>query len=71
MQVGSLVEWRGGNGEAEEGYGIVIEVNDKHIKVYWLRIEDETHLSLDMGTVVYENDGADIQLNKVVEVLCS
>jgi len=70
MRVGSLVEWIGSAGTAEEGYGIVIEVNDKHIKVYWLRIEDETHLSLDMGTVVYENDGADIQTNRLVEVIC-
>ena len=71
MRVGSLVEWIGGNGIAEEGYGIVLEVNDRHVKVYWLRIEDETHLSLTEGTVVYENDGADIQLNKVMEVACS
>ncbi len=71
MRVGSLVEWIGGNGIAEEGYGIVLEVNDRHVKVYWLRIEDETHLSLTEGTVVYENDGADIQLNKVMEVTCS
>tara|TARA_B100001094_G_scaffold273025_1_gene279193 strand:+ start:356 stop:571 length:216 start_codon:yes stop_codon:yes gene_type:complete len=71
VRVGSLVEWIGGNGIAEEGYGIVLEVNDRHVKVYWLRIEDETHLSLTEGTVVYENDGADIQLNKVMEVTCS
>jgi len=71
MRVGSLVEWIGGNGIAEEGYGIVLEVNDRHVKVYWLRIEDETHLSLTEGTVVYENDGADMKLNKLVEVICS
>jgi hypothetical protein len=70
MQVGSLVEWKGGSGEVEEGYGVVIEVTDKHVKVYWLRIEDETHLSLTEGTVVYENDGADIQTNRLMEVIC-
>jgi len=71
MQVGTLVEWLGSDGTAEEGYGIVLEINDRHVKVYWLRIEDETHLSLDMGTVVYENDGEDIQRNRLVEVKCS
>ena len=71
MRVGSLVEWIGGSGEAEEGYGVVIEVTYKHVKVYWLRIEDETHLSLTEGTVVYEKDGADIKLNRLVEVICS
>ena len=71
MRVGSLVEWRGCVGaKAEEGYGIVLEVNDRHVKVYWLRIEDETHLSLTEGTVCYENDGADIRSNNLVEVLC-
>ena len=70
MRVGSLVEWIGGNGIAEEGYGIVLEVNNRHVKVYWLRIEDETHLSLTEGTVVYENDGADMRRNKLVEVIC-
>ena len=69
MQVGSLVEWQV-NGEIEEGYGIVLEVNDIHIKVYWLRIEDETHLSLTEGTVCYENNGEDIQRNRLVEVKC-
>ena len=71
MRVGSLVEWIGSDGTAEEGYGVVLEVNDRHVKVYWLRIEDETHLSLTEGTVTYENDGADIQLNKLVEVICN
>ena len=71
MRVGSLVEWIGGSGEAEEGYGVVLEVNDRHVKVYWLRIEDETHLSLTEGTVEYQKDGADMKLNKLVEVLCS
>ena len=71
MQVGTLVEWLGSDGTAEEGYGIVLEINDRHVKVYWLRIEDETHLSLDMGTVVYENDGEDIQRNRLVEVKCN
>ena len=69
MQVGSLVEWQV-NGEIEEGYGIVLEVNDIHIKVYWLRIEDETYLSLTEGTVCYENNGEDIQRNRLVEVIC-
>ena len=71
MRVGSLVEWIGDNGIAEEGYGIVLEVNDRHVKVYWLRIEDETHLSLSEGIVVYEKDGADMRRNKLVEVICS
>ena len=69
MRVGSLVEWQVG-GEAEEGYGIVIEVNDMHIKVYWLRIEDETHLSLADGTVCYELDGDDQDGKHIVEVAC-
>ena len=69
MRVGSLVEWQV-NGGVEEGYGIVLEVNDMHIKVYWLRIEEETHLSLTEGTVCYELDGADIQNNNLVEVSC-
>ena len=69
MRVGSLVEWQV-NGEVEEGYGIVLEVNDIHIMVYWLRIEDETHLSLKDGTVCYPLDGADIQNNNLVEVIC-
>ena len=67
MQVGSLVEWQV-NGEIEEGYGIVLEVNDIHIVVYWLRIEDETHLSLKDGTVCYENDGEDIQRNRLEKI---
>lgn len=71
MRVGSLVEWLGSDGTAEEGYGIVLEVNDRHVKVYWLRIEDETHLSLADGTVIYENDGFDIQRNRLIEVVCS
>lgn len=71
MQVGTLVEWLGSDGTPEEGYGIILEVNDRHIKVYWLRIEDVTHLSLDMGTVVYKNDGEDIQRNRLVEVKCN
>ena len=70
MQVGSLVEWIGADGTAEEGYGVVLDVNDRHVKVYWLRIEDETHLSLSEGTVVYENDGEDIQRDKLREVVC-
>lgn len=70
MRVGSLVEWLGSDGTAEEGYGIVLEINDIHVMVYWLRIEDETHLSLSEGTVCYENDGEDIQRNKLVEVIC-
>ena len=69
MRVGSLVEWQV-NGEVEEGYGIVLELNDIHIVVYWLRIEDETHLSLTEGTVCYENNGEDIQRNRLVEVKC-
>ena len=69
MQVGSLVEWQV-NGDVEEGYGIVLEVNDIHVKVYWLRIEDETHLSLTEGTVCYPLDGADIENNNLVEVIC-
>ena len=70
MQVGSLVEWLGSDGTAEEGYGIVLEINDIHVMVYWLRIEDETHLSLNEGTVYYPLDGADIQNNNLVEVKC-
>ena len=69
MRVGSLVEWQV-NGEVEEGYGIVLEINDIHIVVYWLRIEDETHLSLNEGTVYYPLDGADIENNNLVEVIC-
>ena len=69
MRIGSLVEWQV-NGDIEEGYGIVLEVNDIHIMVYWLRIEDETHLSLKDGTVCYPLDGADIQNNNLVEVIC-
>ena len=69
MRVGTLVEWQV-NGGVEEGYGIVFEVNDIHIKVYWLRIENYTHLSLADGTVCYELDGADIQNNNLVEVSC-
>ena len=69
MRVGSLVEWQV-NGEVEEGYGIVLEANKIHIKVYWLRIEDETHLSLTDGTVCYPMDGADIENNNLVEVIC-
>ena len=67
MQVGSLVEWQV-NGEIEEGYGIVLEVNDIHIVVYWLRIEDETHLSLTDGTVFYPIDRKEI--DHLVEVVC-
>ena len=69
MRVGSLVEWQV-NGDVEEGYGIVLDVNDIHIMVYWLRIEDETHLSLKDGTVCYPLDGADIKANNLVEVKC-
>ena len=69
MRIGTLVEWQV-NGGVEEGYGIVLEVNDIHIKVYWLRIENCTHLSLADGTVCYELDGADIQNNNLVEVSC-
>ena len=69
MRVGSLVEWQV-NGEVEEGYGIVLEVNDIHIMVYWLRIEDDTYLSLHDGTVCYPLDGADIENNNLVEVIC-
>ena len=69
MRVGSLVEWQV-NGDVEEGYGIVLEVNEIHIMVYWLRIEDETHLSLKDGTVCYPLDGADIENNNLVEVIC-
>ena len=69
MQVGTLVEWQV-NGDVEEGYGIVLDVNDIHIMVYWLRIEDETHLSLKDGTVCYPLDGADIENNNLVEVKC-
>ena len=67
MQVGSLVEWQV-NGEIEEGYGIVLDVNDIHIVVYWLRIEDETHLSLKDGTVCYPMDKKEI--SHLVEVVC-
>jgi len=67
MRVGSLVEWQV-NGEVEEGYGIVLEANKIHIKVYWLRIEDETHLSLTDGIVAYPSEHADIK--HLVEVLC-
>ena len=70
MQVGSLVEWLGSDGAVEEGYGIVLEINDRHVMVYWLRIEDETYLSLTEGTVCYENNGEDIQRNRLVEVKC-
>ena len=69
MQVGSLVEWQVG-GEVEEGYGIVLEINDKYIIVYWLRIEDETHLTLADGIVKYPLNGADVQNNNLVEVVC-
>ena len=69
MQVGSLVEWQV-NGDVEEGYGIVLDVNDIHIMVYWLRIEDETHLTLTQGTVTYFNGVDDHQRNRVVEVVC-
>ena len=69
MQVGSLVEWQVG-GEVEEGYGIVLEINDKYIIVYWLRIEDETHLTLAEGIVKYPLHGADVQNNNLVEVIC-
>ena len=69
MRIGTLVEWQV-NGDVEEGYGIVLEANNIHIKVYWLRIEDETHLSLADGTVCYELDGADIENNNLVEVSC-
>jgi len=70
MRVGSLVEWRGSDGDIEEGYGIVLDINNKYVKVYWLRIEDETHLSLTDGTVIYANDEEDIQRNRLVEVAC-
>ena len=71
MRVGSLVEWRGADGEIEEGYGIVLDINDKHIKVYWLRIEDETHLTLADGTVTYINSVDDYKRNRIVEVICN
>lgn len=70
MQVGSLVEWIGTDGTVEDGYGVVLDVNDKHVKVYWLELEGETHLSLSEGTVIYENDGLDIQKNRLREVVC-
>ena len=70
MHVGSLVEWLGSDGAVEEGYGIVLEINDRHVMVYWLRIEDETYLSLTEGTVCYKNDCFDIQRNRLVEVKC-
>ena len=70
MKTGSLVEWIGANGTAEEGYGIVFEATDKHVKVYWLRIEDETYLTLNDGTVVYSLDGVDIKTKRLVEVTC-
>jgi len=69
MRVGTLVEWQV-NGDVEEGYGIVLEVNDIHVMVYWLRIEDETHLSLTEGTVCYPIDGVEVQRNNLVEVIC-
>ena len=69
MRVGSLVEWQV-NGDVEEGYGIVLEVNDIHVMVYWLRIEDETHLTLTEGTVTYIKGVDDTQRNRVVEVVC-
>ena len=70
MRVGSLVEWRGADGEMEEGYGIVLDIDKNQITVYWLRIEDETHLTLTEGTVTYLNGVDDYQRNRVVEVVC-
>ena len=70
MQVGSLVEWIGADGTAEEGYGIVLDIDRNQVTVYWLRIEDETHLTLTEGTVTYINGVDDHQRNRVVEVVC-
>ena len=70
MQVGSLVEWLGSDGTAEEGYGIVLDIDKNQITVYWLRIEDETHLTLTEGTVTYINGIDNHQRNRVVEVKC-
>ena len=70
MRVGSLVEWIGSDGTAEEGYGIVLDIDKNQVTVYWLRIEDETHLTLTQGTVTYFNGVDDHQRNRVVEVTC-
>ena len=70
MRVGSLVEWIGSDGTAEEGYGIVLDIDKNQITVYWLRIEDETHLTLTEETVTYINGVDDTQRNRVVEVVC-
>ena len=70
MRVGSLVEWIGSDGTAEEGYGIVLDIDKNQVTVYWLRIEDETHLTLTQGTVTYFNGVDDHQRNRVVEVVC-
>ena len=70
MRVGTLVEWINGIGEIEEGYGVVISTNEATTTVYWLRIEDETHLSLAEGTVTYSNDDIGCLADCIVEVTC-
>ena len=70
MQVGTLVEWKGSNGQIEEGYGVVINSNKDVTTVYWLRIEDETHLSLAEGTVNYPNHEIGCLCDCIVEVIC-
>ena len=70
MRVGTLVEWKGSNGEIEEGYGVVINSNKDITTVYWLRIEDETHLSLAEGTVTYSNSDIGCLCDCIVEVIC-
>ena len=70
MRIGSLVEWIGSDGTTEEGYGIVLDIDKNQVTVYWLRIEDETHLTLTQGTVTYINGVDDHQRNRVVEVVC-
>jgi len=64
------VEWIGSDGTTEEGYGIVLDIDKNQVTVYWLRIEDETHLTLTQGTVTYINGVDDHQRNRVVEVVC-
>ena len=70
MRVGTLVEWINGIGEIEQGYGVVINTNETTTTVYWLRIEDETHLSLAEGTVTYSNDDIGCSADCIVEVVC-